>query len=325
VDFNTIAIMRRRDGFSSAGMAIALFLATANHAKAQAWVLPGGVGTISFVYQRIDNTGHRRTNGFLVPRGRSLDMSLYLEAEYAFTNRFSVTAGLPYVFTKYTDPNPPASPIPYLPVDQCHCWQSGWQDFGLTARYNLTGGAGGAFALTPSVSFGAPSHDYNFRGESVLGRDLKEVRIGIDAGRRLDAILRNLSVQGGYSYAIVEKVMGISTNRSNANLEGDYLIKRKLLLRGQVLGQRTHGGLRFGSPSPADLVFPGEVNTPELLYQHDRLLRDNYWRTGGGLAYSFPRVDLFAVYTAFVRGTDTHAGRAITIGFIVPFRLAATR
>ena len=318
---NTIAIMKRRNGFSSACVAIVLFLATADHAKAQAWVLPRGEGALSFIYQRIDNTGHRRTNGFLVPHGRSLDMSLYLEAEYAFTKRFSVTGGLPYVFTKYTDSNPPAPPIPYLPVDQCHCWHSGWQDFGMTARYNLAGGAAGAFALTPSVSLGAPSHDYDFRGESVLGRDLREVRIAIDAGRRLDAILRNLSVQGGYSYAFVEKVMGISTNRSNANLEGDYLVKRRLLVRGQVLWQRTHGGLRFGSPPPADLVFPGEVNTPELLYQHDRLLRDNYWRTGGGLLYSFPRVDLFAYYTAFVGGTDTHAGRAVTVGFSVPFRL----
>jgi hypothetical protein len=48
--------------------------------------LTRGEGDISFTYQRIENSGHRRTNGFLVPRGRSLDMSLYLEAEYAFTN-----------------------------------------------------------------------------------------------------------------------------------------------------------------------------------------------------------------------------------------------
>jgi len=313
--------MRRRDGFSPACIAIALILATANHVKAQAWVPPGGEGFISFIYQRIDNTGHRRTNGVLVPKGRSLDMSLYLEADYAFTNRLSVTAGLPYVFAKYTDPNPPPYPIPFLPTDQCRCWQSGLQDFGITTRYNLAGGAGGAFALTPSVSLGTPSHDYNFRGESALGRDLTEVRIGLDAGRRLDAILRNLSVQGAYSYAIVEKVMGISTNRSNANLEGDYVIKRKLLVRGQVFWQRTHGGLRFGSPSPPGLVFPGEVDTPELLNQHDRLLRDNYWHAGGGLGYSFPQFDLFATYTAFVSGTDTHAGRALTIAFIVPFRL----
>ncbi len=314
--------MRRRDGFSPACMTIALVLATANHAKAQAWVPPSGEGSVGFIYQRIDNTGHRRTNGFLQAKGRSLDMSLYLEADYAFTDRLSVTAGLPYVFAKYTDPNPPPSQIPFLPTDQCRCWQSGWQDFGITARYNLVGGAGGAFALTPSVSLGTPSHDYNFRGESALGRDLTEVRIGLDAGRRLDAILRNLSVQGAYSYAFVEKVMGISTNRSNANLEGDYLIKRKLLVRGQVLWQRTHGGLRFGSPVPPGLMFPGEVDTPDLLYQHDRILRDNYWHAGGGLGYSFPQFDLFATYTAFVGGTDTHAGRALTIAFVVPFRLA---
>jgi hypothetical protein len=314
--------MRRRDGFSSACISTALYLVAASHAKAQAWVPPGGEGSITFSYQRIDNTGHRRTNGFLVPHGLSLDMSLYLEAEYTFTNRFSLTAGMPYVFAKYTDPNPPVFPIPYLPVDQCHCWHSGWQDFGVTARYNLAGGAGGAFALTPSVSIGAPSHDYNFRGESALGRDLKEVRIGIDAGRRLDVISSNLSVQGGYSYAIVEKVLNISTNRSNARLEGDYLVKKKLLMRGQVLWQRTHGGLRFGSPTSADLPFPGDVNTPELLSEHDRLLRDNYWRVGGGLGYSFPRVDLFADYIAFVGGTYTHAGRALTISFSVPFRLS---
>ena len=248
-------------------------------------------------------------------------MSAYLEAEYAFTNRFSVTAGLPYVFAKYTDPNPPPSPIPFLPADACRCWQSGWQDFGIIARYRLIGGAFRAFALTPSVSVGVPSQNYNFRGEAALGRNLREERIGIDVGRRLGMISSGFSVQGGYSYAFVEKVMGISSNRSNAHGDVDYLIKRRLQVLGQVFWQRTHGGLRFGSPSPADLVFPGEVNTPELWDQHDRLLRDNYWHAGGGVGYSFPRVDIVARYIAFVAGTDTHAGRALTISLVVPFRL----
>lgn len=284
-------------------------------------MLPRGEGALSFTYQRIDNTGHRRTNGFLVQRGGSLDMSLYLEAEYAFTNRLSVTFGVPYVFAKYTDPNPPAQPIPFLPNDQCRCWQSGWQDSGVTARYNLVGGVSGAFALTPSVSLGVPSHDYDFRGETALGRNLREVRIGIDVGRRLKEISSSLSVQGGYSYAFVEKAMGISSNRSNARAEASYVIKRKLQVHGQALWQRTHGGLRFGSPTSAELPFPGQVNTPDLLYQHDRIMRDDYWHAGGGLAYSFPKFDVFANYVAFVGGTDTHAGRAVTISFVVPFRL----
>src|SRR5262245_6253011 len=181
-------------------------LSAITQAHAQAWVPPRGEGSVSFVYQRINNTGHRLTNGFLVEGGQSLDMGIYVEAEYGLTRRLALTAGLPYVFAKYTDPNPPPPPIPYLPLDQCHCWQSGWQDFGFTARYNLIAGT---FALTPSLSIGAPSHRYNFRGEAALGRDLREVRAGIDVGKRLDAISRNLSVQGNYSYAFVEKVVDI--------------------------------------------------------------------------------------------------------------------
>ena len=145
-------------------------------------------------------------------------MSLDVEAEYSFTNRFAVTASLPYVFAKYTDPNPPPNPIPFLPQDQCRCWHSGWQDLGISARYNVVGGGTGKFALTPSVSLGVPTHDYDFRGEAVLGRNLKEEHIGVDAGRRLDAISSNLLVERGYSYAIVESVKGVSTNRINARI-----------------------------------------------------------------------------------------------------------
>jgi hypothetical protein len=300
------------------GLAVTLLLASTNLARAQAWTLPAGEGSVDFTFQRLDNTGHRATNGALLPVAASLDLSLYLEAEYAFTNRLTLTAGLPYVLAKYTDPNPPPNPIPYLPVDQCHCWHSGLQNVNLTARYNL---ANGLFGLTPFVSFGVPSHDYNFRGESALGDDLRELLVGLDAGRRIDAISRRLVLQGRYSYAFVQKVMGISSNRSNARGQVIYRVKRGLSVFGESYWQRTHGGLRLGSPPPASLVFPGEVNGADLWSQHDRLLRDNYWRAGGGLTYSFPKVDLFAAYTEFIAGTDTHAGRALTIGIGVPFRL----
>jgi hypothetical protein len=86
-----------------------------------------------------------------------------------------------------------------------------------------------------------------------------------------------------------------------------------------VSWQRTHGGLRFGALPPADIVFPGEVNTPERLFQHDRLLRDNHSRAGGGVSYSFSRMDLFASYTAYTGGTDTHTGRAFSFGISWPF------
>src|SRR5262249_6563488 len=154
------------------------------------------------------------------------------------------------------------------------------------------------------------------------GRHLKEGRIAIDAGQRLEAISPKLSVQGRYSYAFVERVIDdVPNNRSNANFETTYLPTRKLAALGFLSWQRTHGGLRFGAGPETSLVFPGDVNTPERLFQHDRLLRDNYWRAGAGASYSFPRMDVFASYTTYVSGTDAHTGRALTFGVSWPFQL----
>jgi hypothetical protein len=152
------------------------------------------------------------------------------------------------------------------------------------------------------------------------------VGLALDAGLRLDPISPNLSVLGRYSYAFVERVLDIPNNRSNAVLESRYmLLHGKLAARGFALWQRTHGGLRFGSIPPADLVIPGDVNTPERLFEHDRLLRDNNFHAGGGFSYSFPRMDVFASYIDYVSGTDTHAGGALTIGISWPFEFYGAR
>ena len=318
----TVGHERRRSILAQTFLAVVAFSATARNACSQAWVPPQGVGSVSLTYQTINNTGHRRFDGYLSEAGQSTNIGLYVEGEYALTDRFSVTAGLPYVFSKYTATQPPPVQIPYPSVDQCHCWHGSWQDFGFTARYNLVRGT---FALTPSVSTGLPSRSYYYAGEAVTGRDLKEVRLAVDVGQRLDVISSRLSVQGRYSYAFVERVIDIPNNRSNAIGEGAFLLTRKLAARALVSWQHTHGGLSVGSPTSETLPFPGEVNTPERLAQHDRLLRDNYWHVGGGVSYSFSRMDLFASYIAFVGGGDTHAGAALTVGMSFPYQLRDAR
>jgi len=206
-----------------------------------------------------------------------------------------------------------------FPWDACHCWQSGFQDFGFTARYNVMNDD---FALTPSVSYGMPSHDYEFRGEAVLGRNLNEVLFAVDAGKRLDVLSQSLSVQGRYSYAVVERPIDIPNNRSNARGQVAYAWTRRLTTHGFVAWQRTHGGLTFGSPVPgAPIPFPGEVNTQERLEQHDRMMRDNYWHIGAGASFGFEKFDVFGNYTAYVAGSDTHAGYGFTLGVSVPFEL----
>ena len=142
--------------------------------------------------------------------------------------------------------------------------------------------------------------------------------MAVDVGQRLDVISPKLSVQGRYSYAFVEQVLDdVPINRSNAALEGEFLFTRRLSGRGVMTWQRVHGGLRLGSPAPP----PGEVNTPERMFEHDRLLRDNNFRIGTSVGYSFDRMDVFFSYVELLRGNDSHGGRAITAGVSWPFEI----
>ena len=299
--------------------ATGLLLASASAASPQAWVAPAGVGAVTVAMQNLEFTGHTVTDGTYFPIGGSVHNRLDIEVDYAITDRLSITAGIPMVFAKYLDDDPLPSFVPFLPVDACRCWQSGWQDLGVTARYSLSNGA---FALTPSVSVGVPSHAYNFRGEAALGNRLKELRLAVNAGQRLDVISPRLSIQGQYSYALVQQVLDVPNNRSNATLEGDVIIGRRLAARVLLTWQRVHGGLRLGSPSGIPFVAPGEADTPERMFEHDRILRDNHFRLGGGVSYSLERVDLFASYLSLVQGTDSHGGHAVTIGISMPFQVA---
>jgi hypothetical protein len=272
------------------------------------------------MFQRIDHTGHRLSDGAYVDNGRSLTGAMFLSADYGLTRRWSVTAGLPLVFAKYTDAAPPPPFIPFLPVDECRCWHQGWQDVLLTTRVTVVDTFDHVLAVTPSLSVSLPSHAYPYRGEAVIGRRLREMRLAVDAGRRLDEITRRLIVSGRYTYAVVQRVLALPNNRSNAELALQAHLSSPVTVRAALNWQRTHGGLRAGPVPGIDAPF-GEVNTPERVLEHDRLLRDNRMHVGMGVAYHAARGTLFAEYTHFAAGSDTHAGRTLTGGVSVPFRL----
>jgi len=236
-------------------------------------------------------------------------MSTLFEADYGITDRFSATAGLPYVFAKYTGALPPPS---FLPVDACACWHSSFQDLSLGARYRF---GDDTWAITPQFRYVVPTHSYRYVGEAVVGRNLREEQIGINGGLRLSGALRKASVEASYTYAFVEKPLrDVSINRSNGFLGVGYALTNRLFIRGTAEWQQTHGGLRIGSPTGNPFFPPGELNTPQRFAQRDRLLSSQYWHAGGGLAYSAGPVDLFVAITKYVRGKNTHNGQVYTIG-----------
>ena len=286
---------------ASLALATVVSVGISTPAFAQAWVPPAGIGIVSVVYQNIDNTGHRLADGSLLDGYDSVSRGVLVNLDYAITDRFSFSVGFPYIAAKYTGPEPS---LFTLEIDECQCWNHGWQDLSATARYNIRNDA---FAFTPSVSFGVPSHNYEYVGEAVLGRNLREISFAIDAGHRLDAISDKLSLSGRYSFAIVEQIDDVSNNRSNMSVELGIQATRKIAARATLSWQRSHGGLNST-----------EFNEENFLL-FDRVLKDNNFHIGGGVAYTLPYFDLFGAYRHYATGTDTHAGRAITAGVSVPF------
>jgi hypothetical protein len=270
-------------------------------AFAQAWPAPARVGAVSIVYQDVANTGHRLYDGSMLRGYDSSSQSLLINFDYAVSDRFSFAFGIPYLASKYSGPEPS---LFLLPLDECHCWNHGWQDFAGTARYTLVNGV---VALTPSVSVGTPSHNYEYQGEAVLGLNLNELRIAVDAGHRFAAMPR-LSLSGRYSYAFVENVLDLSVDRSNFAIEPSYTVTRKMTISGVFAWQRTHGGLQSN-----------EFETEEQFVQFDRLIRDNNFHLGATAARTFRNLDVFGSYLHYISGTDTHDGYAITAGVAWPF------
>lgn len=279
-------------------------------AYGQAFTAPEGVGQVTLAWQVVDNIGHRFTDGLFLRGGDSVTMSALFEIDYAITDRLGVTGGIPYVFAKYTGAQPPFS---RLPVDTCACWHSSFQDVSLSARYRF---GTDTWALTPLASYGQPSHDYPFQGEAVVGRNLKELRVGVSAGLRLVNLLPKASIQGTYTYGFVERPLSdVDVDRSNGSIDFGYALTDRLFLRGSGIWQYTHGGLRAGSSSGDPFPLPGELSrNSETFAQRDRIQKSNYWHLAGGVSFDAGAVDLFAGYTKYVWGSDTHNGHAFTFG-----------
>jgi hypothetical protein len=277
--------------------------------EAQAWLNPKGEASLSIGYGNNFVKQHLGLFGEAFDDGHIRSNSVAIDLEYAITNRLSADFAVPWIESKYMGTDPHVAPDgSTIDTGQYH---GTFQDYAFALRW---GAVTGQLAFTPYVTVIIPSHDYRYFAHSAAGRDLRELLLGFFTARRLDELVEGSYVQLRYSYAFVEKVLGIFHNQSSGDLSVGYFLTPALGIRGIMAFGYTHGGL----PAPEDPVAWGKIYcdpvlqcgpgdpTPRWLH-HDQITHDVYVHAGGGIQYALTgAVDVYVTYLSTVTGTGGH-------------------
>ena len=281
--------------FAVAGLSITPPLA------AQVWLPPAGGMTLSLGFQATDYEGHLLSDGTKEAILPSSSRVLLVNVDYGLTDRWALTARVPYVFTQ-NGPDP--SPVYGNTGLDDGAWHGNLQDYLFSVRYAAVRAP---VAVTPFVRYAIPSHHYETAYEAAPGRDLEEFIVGADVGGLLQPLTDRAFFEARLSYAFVEEVAGVSTDRLNGSLSLGYFVTPTVtaFLTGGF--QNVYGGLTI------DYIFSEEATDDEFL-EHDRLVEDDHERLGFGFAWSFwPGWSTSAFWSTIVDGTDAHYGDSYSL------------
>jgi len=232
-----------------------------------------GSGSASLSYQSIEvNKFNTSVND--VDIGEVLTHSLYLELNYALTDRWLLNAGIPYLKKRYNGParhdpltlDPPRPDIPFLDDGRYH---SAWQDFVIGATYMWIQDP---VIVEPFVNLLIPSHDYPHFAQAAVGQNRLKAEFGVDFTKYMP--FSDWFYRGGISYTVVQKTLDVNVNHFRVHGEAGYFLMPDLSISAFVLG-------KLGNGKDAT-EFPPSARTDEAWYQHDRTTRHSYVNVGAG-------------------------------------------
>jgi hypothetical protein len=266
---------------------------------AQAWLPLQGEGQVTITYENLYVRDHFDYQGKRFDAGPIRTNTIVTTFEYGLTNKLTLDSELTHVTSKYEGF---VGPVPHGPPDTGF-YHPTFQDARIGIRYNILSKQ---LLVTPFIGAVIPTHHYETRGHTAVGRDLHELQIGVNVGRDLGDIIPRTYFQVRYSYAFVEDVRQFNLNRSNADWEFGYFATPQLSLRFTGAWQHTYGGLRY----------PLDSGIPDFHELHDRAAKSGFVRVGGGLSFSLTRsLDLHVDLGNTAKGTNTHGTRGLSLGF----------
>jgi hypothetical protein len=262
-------------------------------ASAQAFLPSQGEGSVSVLYQSTLVDRHLLSDGSRVDAGQVKANGVLLDFTYGLTDHAAISVNVPFLAAKYSG----SKPHPGSTLDD-GSYHSALQDVRFDLRYKL---GTGSVAITPFIGTILPSHDYAYYGHGAVGRDLKELQVGVSAARVLDPLIPGAFLQARYAYGFAERVIDVSHNRSIIDAELGYFVNPRVRAFGIATTQITHGGIELTRQFPLDL-------TPAEFLHHDQLTRANLFDVGGGGQFSVtPSMDVFGSILHTLTGVNGHA------------------
>jgi hypothetical protein len=243
-------------------------------------------------------------------RGTTTGQTMILSLDFGISDRFAAYVSIPFVASRYE------GDLPDGPIDD-GTWNTGIQDLGFGVGYSALRLP---IMVTPSLRVQIPSHSYETLGHAAIGRDIAEIQLGVGLGWVPRSFLSGTFVQGGYTFAFVEEVDGIRTNRSNVNLGAGYFVTREFVLWASGDYVYTHDG--YDWVDVAEDLGAGHEHAEEGFQSHDRLAKKVALTAGGGISYSLGASWISLGVMTTLSGENTHdatilsftIGRSLNLG-----------
>jgi hypothetical protein len=282
---------------------------TRNDAHAQAWVGDKGGLELSLDYNLGISDKVIQDKGDDLKDAGTTTHQFTLGAEYVPVDRLAVNVAVPVVLLQYTG-NKTAYVHPGGGSYDDGSTHTTLTDLRVGARYQVLEDP---IALSPHLAVSIPLADYETVGNTVAGRHLKALHLGLGIGR---VFLEAAYVHVLYEFSLVEKydrtpaTEKIGQNRSDfAATIGYKLLDQRLDVHLDGNGRVTHGGVNF-----SELDFSA---TPlgDLTMFHDPLLAENIFLVGGGVGYQLTNeLGVSLSGRLFVSGANTQNASVLALG-----------
>lgn len=236
-----------------------------------------GDGSLRIEYQYI-RTGAFDSSIGEIDIGHTDAHVIMLSGSYAFTDRLTAYASLPWIKKRHTGALPHNAVLdfqnyepPDLRVIDDGNYHSDWQDLFVGLQYLVRDER---LKLAPFISYGLPTEDYPFYGHSAVGRNLWHIPVGLNWA--YEPYFDKWYLDGSVAYVFTEKTLGVDVSHWLADLSLGYYLTDRFAPRLFVTTKYGTQGLDF--PDDFDL---DNLDSADWYY-HDRTIKHNWVNAGVG-------------------------------------------